>query len=212
MRIRNYFLTGLVILAPIGISLAISYFLFLFIGNLLGQVIQKILPLKELPSVLVSLMGFISLILLITLLGFLTPSFLGRWILGIWEWIILRIPVIKTLYTPAKVLMRNIFTKKSSFGKPVFIPYPREGVYTLVFVTSDAKWTILKEGTPESGAREGISVFLPTNPNPTTGLYTIVPENFIMDPNLSKEWGIKIAISGGVLIPNVRWIPKLGHS
>ena len=212
MRFRKYFLIGLLAITPMGVSLAIAEFLFRKIGNILGQVFERIPYLQELPSYVITLVGFVSFILFITLVGFLTPSFLGRWILGLWEMALVRIPFIKTIYIQARELIQRIFDQRSSFGKPVFIPFPREGIYTLVFVTSDEKWRII--GAPNRVAqtgmpveRKGVSVFLPTNPNPTTGFFTIVPEDLIVDPDLSKEWGIKIAVSGGILVPEERNIP-----
>lgn len=200
MRFRKYFITGLIAIAPVGLSLLFIRFLIVRIGNILGQIFQRIPILSTLPSLVISLLGFIAILFLIYFIGLLTSSFLGRFFLGFWEGVLLRFPVIRSVY----VTFREVFSKllgTEIVGKPVFVPYPREGVKTLVFLTSDEIWTITSK---EGKEKKGISVFLPTNPNPTTGLYVIVPEDEITDPHLSKEWGLKMAASSGIIYPDLK--------
>ncbi|MCH7761733.1 DUF502 domain-containing protein [candidate division TA06 bacterium] len=201
MRFRKYFLTGLIAIAPIGASLFVAWFLIVRVGNILGQIFQKIPTFPTLPSFVTSFLGFIAILLLIYFIGLITSNFFGRWILSRGEWVFTRLPLVKTIYTSAKELAKNLFGERTAFRKAVFIQFPRKGFYTLAFITGEPKWSLTGERE-----KKGINIFVPTCPNPTSGYFIIVPEDEVIHTELSVETALKIIISGGMVVPEKRVI------
>lgn len=212
---RANFLTGLIVLAPIGASLFITWFLIIKVGNILGQIFQLIPTLSRLPSQVISVIGFVAILLLIYIVGLLTTVFIGRWALSLGEGLLLRVPLVKTIYTSAKELVQNLMGERTAFRKVVFIEFPRKGLFTLAFLTGEPRWNLGSEegkGDPIRVAQgtQGVNIFVPTCPNPTSGYFVVVPEEDVIETNLSVEWALKIIISGGMVVPEERVIQTTG--
>lgn len=202
---RANFLTGLVVLTPIAVSLYITWFLIQKVGSLLGQIFSQIPSLSRLPSEVTSVFGFLATLLLIYLVGFFTSGFIGRWALGLGEKILLRVPLVKTLYSAARELVQNLMGEKTAFRKVVFIEFPRKGLFTLAFLTGEPQWTLAEEKE-----KKGLNLFVPTCPNPTSGYFVVVPEDEVISTELSVETALKIIISGGMVVPEERVIRTTG--
>lgn len=198
-RLRTDFLTGLVAILPVVLTIAILWFLVTKVGNLLGAVFQRIPYLDRLPSPVVSLLGFLAIMFLIWVVGVLTRSFLGRWAFGLVERIVTKVPLARSIYTSAQKLSQTIFLDKSAFRKVVLVEYPRKGIYTLAFVTSESKWEM-------AGGKKALNLFVPTTPNPTSGFYLVVPEEDLIPTALTIEEGFKIIVSAGIVLPKTRRI------
>ncbi|MEO0293157.1 MAG: DUF502 domain-containing protein [candidate division WOR-3 bacterium] len=195
-RMKRYFITGLVAILPLGLTLGIIWFLIQKIGGLLGRHFAQIPLFSKLPISISSILGFIVVIIGIYLIGFITSSFIGIWSMKTLDKIMERLPFAKGIYNATKQLVNAIMIDHSAFSKVVIIKYPWENTYTLAFLTSKEPWKI--------GEKEFYNVFLPTSPNPTSGYYLIYPASDIIETDISIQDGFKIIASGGVILPKGR--------
>jgi len=195
-KIKRHFITGLVAILPLGLTVGVIWFLIQKIGGFFGKYFTQISLFRDISKPLSSLLGFIAVIIGIYLIGFITSSFIGRWALNTLDKIMTKLPFVKGLYNATRQLVNAIMIDHSAFSKVVIIKYPWENTYTLAFLTSKDKWKI--------GGKEYFNVFLPTSPNPTSGYYLIYPASQIIETEISIQDGFKIITSGGVILPNMR--------
>jgi len=195
-KIKRHFITGLVAILPLGLTVGVIWFLIQKIGGFFGKYFTQISLFRDISKPLSSLLGFIAVIIGIYLIGFITSSFIGRWALNTLDKIMTKLPFVKGLYNATRQLVNAIMIDHSAFSKVVIIKYPCENTYTLAFLTSKDKWKI--------GGKEYFNVFLPTSPNPTSGYYLIYPASQIIETGISIQDGFKIITSGGVILPNMR--------
>lgn len=196
-RLRNYFFTGLVVAAPIGLTLYITrWFIELVDTWFVPLIPQAYRPDVYMPFDIPGL-GLIIAIILLTLLGAFTANFFGRAVLNFAERLVDRMPVVRSIYGAIKQIFETVMTQSTtSFREVGLIEYPRKGIYTIVFVTSQSKALV--------GARYGldlISVFLPTTPNPTSGFLLYVPREDVRILDMTIEEGAKLIISAGLVEP-----------
>lgn len=196
-RLRTYFLTGIVITAPIGITIYLTYVFIDFVdANVTPLIPARYNPETYLPFGVPGLGLFVAVFVLI-LIGFLTANFLGRSFLHFGERIVSRMPVVRSVYTALKQIMETVLAQSSSsFREVVLIEYPRKGLWAIAFVTSEAKGEVaaLSDNTI-------ISVFLPTTPNPTSGFLLFVPKKDLRFLDMTVEEGVKLVISAGMIWP-----------
>lgn len=179
--LKKHFISGLVFIIPISLSLWILFKIVGILENILGPVLQRFFPNIYAPGV-----GFFSLILLVLLIGFLTDNFLGRKFLTLLERIFETMPVLNRIYIFIKSISNNIAYKKSTIFKEVTkITFP-DGSYTIGFITGKAREDRM------------VNVFIPTVPNISTGFYLIMPEDRIEKLDMSVEDALKIVISIGL--------------
>jgi uncharacterized membrane protein len=200
---KRKFITGLVAILPIGLTLFVLQFLVLRIGGLLKVAFRRIPWLSLLPSPIISIIGFLSILLLIYMIGVITSSYIGNRLLKFAENLISKLPIIRTLYTAVRRFTNAIFIDKSAFKKAILIEYPRRGIYTLAFMTNESSWDIDTIGA-------NISLFVPTTPNPTSGFYLVVPRAEVRETNLTIDEALRTIISGGVILPKHRQTRRLG--
>ena len=206
-RLRRLFLTGLVIILPLLITIWLLRILFGLVHGVSTPFILRILSLLRLPLVddpafatyLAPLIGVSATLVLILMVGALTTNFLGRRILSAFDRMMLRIPLIKGIYGAARQLLDALNRKTDSFQRVVMVEYPRPGVYTIGF-TARENATLRTSG--EQGKMPGFTlVFLPTTPNPTSGWLAAVPDRDVIPLDMSVEDGIKTIVSGGLVLP-----------
>ena len=187
-KIRNNFIAGIVVLIPIGITL----YLTLFLIRISGKIIPKeINPNNYLPFNIPGVEILMALII-ITFIGWLSLSFLGKKFFEILNNILKKIPILRTIYT-AIGQMTESFTKTNNKQKSVvLLEYPRKGVWAVGFATKDNEG-IIKEKIKE----EIINVFVPTTPNPTSGFLLMVPKKDLIYLNVSFEQASKFIVSAG---------------
>ena len=192
-RIRNYFIAGVVVLIPIGITIYLTIFLVSISSKILPKEINPnhYLP-YDIPGV-----EIITAILIITFIGWLSLSFLGKRMLNILNRILKRIPILRTIYS-AIVQMTETFTKNDKGKKNVvLVEYPRKGSWAVGFAT--------KENTGEISNKTGkklINVFVPTTPNPTSGFLLMFPKDEVIFLDLSFEEASKFIVSAGTSNPD----------
>tara|TARA_Y100000590_G_C15638614_1_gene984015 strand:+ start:784 stop:1398 length:615 start_codon:yes stop_codon:yes gene_type:complete len=191
-RIRNYFIAGVVVLIPIGITVYLTLFLVSISSKILPKEIN---PNNYLPYEIPGLEIFISLIL-ITFIGWLSLSFIGKKLLDIFENVLKKIPILRTIYS-AIGQMTDTFTKKNENKKNVvLVEYPRKGSWAVGFATKDNEGEI-----SEKTKKELVNVFVPTTPNPTSGFLLMFPKDEIIYLDLTFEEASKFIVSAGTSNP-----------
>ena len=187
-KIRNNFIAGIVVLIPIGITLYLTLFFVRISGNLIPKEIN---PNNYLPFNIPGLEILVALIF-ITLIGWLSLSFLGKKIFELLNNILKKIPILRTIYT-AIGQMTESFTKTDNKQKSVvLLEYPRKGVWAVGFATKE-NTGIIKEKIKE----DLINVFVPTTPNPTSGFLLMVPKKDLIYLDVSFEQASKFIVSAG---------------
>lgn len=211
-RIRRIFITGLVILLPLVITVTLLYFLFKIINAYITPLVRKLIDLivsgvfgavlRDFEPFLRSLtipIGLLLTLLLVFLLGLLGTNLIGRRVLKAVDRLILRIPLVKSVYGAAQQLMQSIrFSHYAGFSTVVLVEYPRRGLWTMGFMTRD-----YPGGIDRFGEGELVSVFLPTTPNPTSGWLVVTPRSEVRLLDLTIEDGVKFIISGGIVGPRL---------
>ncbi len=199
-KLQNLFIAGLLVLLPISITVFILTFIFQKLDNLLSPAFVKLLILLGLPLVKgqsIPGLGFVATIVIIIFTGLITKNILGRKLFSLGEIIVERIPVARSIYSGAKQIIDAVSKSQlDAFNKVVMVEYPRKGLFSLGFVTCEARGEI-QENTNKSV----VNVFIPTTPNPTSGLLIFVPKDDIMPLSMSVEEGIKLVVSGGIVTP-----------
>ncbi|MEQ9144852.1 MAG: DUF502 domain-containing protein [Parvibaculaceae bacterium] len=198
-RLRTYFLTGLVVAAPIWITIYLTRWFIDFIDEYIVSFFPEAYhPDKYLPFTVPGI-GVVIVLVALTVLGALTANFFGRRILGWGERLVDRMPVVRNIYNALKQIFETVISQSgSSFRDVGLIEYPRRGLYALVFITTKTKGEVLEKATTDE---ELVSVFLPTTPNPTSGFLLFVPKSDITVLDMSVEEAAKLIISAGLVEP-----------
>ena len=191
-RIRNYFIAGMVVLIPIGITVYLTMFMVSISSKILPKEIN---PNHYLPYDIPGVEILIS-IFLITLIGWMSLSFLGKKLLNLFDNILKKIPILRTIY-PAIGQMIETFTKSEKGKKNVvLVEYPRKGSWAVGFATKKNSGEI-----SEKTNKKLINVFVPTTPNPTSGFLLMFPEDEVIYLDLTFEEASKFIVSAGTSNP-----------
>lgn len=189
-KLKGYFITGILVLLPLIITIYILQFLFTFVDGLLAGPLELILGRYYFKGV-----GFVITVVLILLIGMLATNIVGRKLIGLVDTILVRIPLVKGIYTGVKQITDAFsIENRSAFQKVALVEYPHPGTYALGFITS--------RGALESHP-DMVSIFLPTTPNPTSGFLLFLPKESVTPLDISVEDGLKLIISGGVVKPGI---------
>ena len=199
--LKSVFLAGIITILPLGFTVFVIIFLVNLLGNIAGRVLKYIPRLSTFPPYAITIIGFFTLIIVIFFIGMITSSFIGRWLLRLTDRFFSKLPLVRSVYSSARQLTDTLFIDRSALKEVVLIEYPRKGIYTLAFVTNETRWKIEKHGNLNC-----VNVFVPTSPNPTSGFFLIIPEDEIIKTNIPIEWGFKIIVSGGIVLPDDRSI------
>jgi len=197
--IRRYFVAGILFFAPIGVTVWAIASIIVWLDNLLlPRFLKLVLPgIEEPPSV--PLLGMLFTFVVILFLGVIARHLLGGEFQRAWERLLARVPVARSIYGGVKQLAEAIFASSSHssrFRRVVLIEFPRRGIYALAFTTGAAKG-IVQEKTEQ----EMINCFVPTTPNPTSGFYLLVPNDELIEIELSVEDAFKLVMSAGLVSP-----------
>jgi uncharacterized membrane protein len=199
-HLRNYFLTGLLVLLPLAITIKLLFWGFEKTDAILGNFIYHYLNRYFGIEVRITGLGLIALLLLITFTGIFARNYLGKKLIETGERLLNRIPVLSSVYSMTKQLAESLTaaqTKgKGAFRQVVLVEYPRQGLWSPGFLTGEAF-----EEADERLEGDFVSVFVPTVPNPTTGFLILVPKEQVKIMDMSVEDGFKLLISAGVITP-----------
>ena len=194
--LRRAFLTGLLALAPVGLTLWVFWTLFRWIDGWIQPVLHRIPGLEDLlPEGGVTGIGFLTALLIVLAVGIFANNLLGRWLFGRIDGFFARIPWIKPIYGTAKDLSGVVFGGQSkAFREVVLFEYPRKGIVSLGFVTSAPAQPLAEDEAAY------YHVFLPTTPNPTSGFFLMVPRRDAIPLAIPIEDGLKLVVSGGAIL------------
>lgn len=194
-RFRGWFLTGLLVTAPIMLTVYITW---LFIDIIDGWV-TDLMPAIWREAVYTNIpgVGLIIGVIAITIIGAIAAGFFGRWLLKIGENLLNRMPIVGTIYGASKQILETVLASQSdAFRDVVLVQYPRKDLWVIGFVTGGTKGEV---GTaiPE----ETVNVFVPTTPNPTSGFLLFCPKDELQYLDMSVEEAVKLVVSGGIVTP-----------
>jgi|TARA_B100000287_G_C20668272_1_gene792494 uncharacterized membrane protein len=194
-KIKNYFLTGVLVSAPVFITFWIVFSLVELFDKLITPLIPYYInPNYYLPRDVPGL-GLITLVILLVGIGFITASFFGSYIFKKTESVINRIPFIKIFYKTTKQIIETIFKNNSqAFRDVVLLEYPRKGLWVLGFTTGEVKGAVSSKIKGEL-----VNVFVPTTPNPTSGFLLMVPKSQLKYLNTKVDDAVKTIISAGII-------------
>ena len=197
-KLRGYLITGLLIWVPLGITV----FLIKFMVDFMDQTLL-LLPVAYRPETMLGFripgLGIVLTVAVLLLTGLLAANILGRTLVNLWESTLQRIPLVRSVYSAAKSFSEVVLTNNTdSFKQVMLVEYPRKGVYSLCFQTS----TSLGEVQQRTG-EEVVCVFVPTTPNPTSGVMIMVPRKEVIVLDMEVEEAVKMVVSLGVVVP--RW-------
>jgi uncharacterized membrane protein len=205
---RRYFITGLLIWIPIGITLWVLNFIVTTLDLSLSLLPVQWQPLqvfgRNLPG-----MGALLTVLVIVITGVLAANFLGQRLVGLWESLLSRIPIVRTIYSSVKQVSDTLLSPQgNAFRKALLIEYPRRGSWTIGFLTGvPADEVRAQVAAPAPGAPDGpemVSVYVPTTPNPTSGFFLMVRKDETIELDMSVDEALKYVVSMGVVVPSAR--------
>jgi uncharacterized membrane protein len=196
-RLRTYFFAGVLVVAPIGITLYIAWLILDFVDSRITPLIPaRYNPERYLPFDVPGL-GVIIVLIVITAIGATAASFVGRLFVRISERVLARMPVIRGIYGAVKQLVESVFSQKAgAFRQVVLVEWPREGTWTLGFLSTSTAGEIQRR-LPQ----EVVSVMVPTTPNPTSGYLVFVPKEAVVPLEMSVEDAMKMVLSSGIVVP-----------
>jgi len=194
--LKNYFLTGLLVILPVFVTVYVIWFLIRVMDVVLKYIPPKYLPETYLPFQIPGL-GLILVIIIIFAVGLLFRNLAGRSVVHFWENIVDRIPLVRIIYSGVKQLLEAFFIQKNqAFKRVALLEYPRRGTYVIGFITGESKGEVQSKTN-----KNMMNVFVPTTPNPTSGFYILIPEDELIFLNMTVEDAFKLIISGGIFSP-----------
>ncbi|MDC1383006.1 DUF502 domain-containing protein [Candidatus Puniceispirillum sp.] len=193
-RLRGWFFTGLLVTAPVLLTVYITWATIKLIDGQVNRLIPDFASwnLGDIPGA-----GLVVGAALITLIGAVAAGFMGRWIIRLGESILNRMPVVRSIYGATKQILETVIsTQSDAFREVVLVEYPRRNLWVIGFVTGATKGEVarLVPGT-------NVNVFIPTTPNPTSGFLLFCPVKDIVYLNMSVEEAVKLVVSGGIVSP-----------
>jgi uncharacterized membrane protein len=199
-RLRAYFFAGVLVIAPIGITFYLAW----SVVSWVDESVLPFLPAKYNPETYLPFslpgIGLVVLIVFLTAIGAVTAGMIGRMAVGYSERVLNRMPVIRSVYSATKQIFETMLAQKSAaFRDVVLVEFPRPGMWSIGFITGVTQGEI-QELTDE----EVLNVYIPTTPNPTSGYLCFVARSEVYSLSMSVEEGIKMVVSGGLVIPPVR--------
>lgn len=191
-HLQRHLVSGLLLLVPVYVTLAVLYVLFKFLVGWLGPALL-LYGKVDLPGYVIAPLSVLTLVLVVYLTGVLTRRVVGRRLFAAAESRFAQIPLVSVIYSSVKSLT-DLFSKRgsSNFKSLVVVDFPRPGMKCLAFVTGTVK---------EAEGRLLVKIFLPTAPNPTSGFFILLPVSEVFMTSLSVEEGMKMIISGGIISP-----------
>ncbi|MFZ6674628.1 DUF502 domain-containing protein [Undibacterium sp. Rencai35W] len=193
---RKYFITGLLILVPLAITLWVLHAIISTMDQSL-----LLLPVQWRPEALFGFkipgLGTILTLLIIFVTGLLTQNFIGNYVVKIWEALLNRIPIVNSIYSSVKQVSDTLFSSSgNAFRKAVLVQYPRQGSWTIGFLTGVPGGDVVQHLDGDY-----VSIYVPTTPNPTSGFFLMVPKADAIELDMSVDAALKYIVSMGVVAP-----------
>jgi uncharacterized membrane protein len=203
-RLRAYLFAGILVTAPIGITLYLAWSVISWIDRSVLPFLPAVYnPETYLPFSLPGI-GLIVLILFLTIVGAITAGVVGRMVVSYSERVLSRMPVIRSVYSATKQIFETLLAKNTAaFRQVVLVEFPRQGMWSIGFITGKTEGEV-QELTED----EVLNVYIPTTPNPTSGYLCFVARSEIVPLSMTVEEGIKMVVSGGLVMPPDRRSPE----
>ena len=200
-RLRSNFLTGLVLITPI----ILTIYLLWGVINFIDDKVVPWLPNKYNPSTYLGKdipgLGVITFLIFTTIVGMVTKGFFGRQLIKYWQSLVDRTPVFRSVYNALKQIAETVFTKSDqTFKSACLVEYPRKGIWVVAFVSTITKGEIKEKINKD----EILTVFVPTTPNPTSGFLLFIPKKDVIILKMSVENAAKLVISAGLVVPDYK--------
>lgn len=200
VRVRNYFLTGLIICAPIAITAYLTWSFIMWVDGWVKPYVPRLYNPDTYLPFSVPGFGLLAALFFITLVGFLTANIIGRTLVGYGENLLDRMPIVRNIYKVLKQIFQTVLAEQSnSFKTAGLIEYPRKGVWSIVFLATDTKGEVAHRLAAHG--LDTVAVFVPTTPNPTSGYLLFVDRHDIVPLDMSVEDAAKMIISSGLVAP-----------
>ena len=198
-RLRSNFLTGLVLITPI----ILTIYLLWGVINFIDDKVVPWLPNKYNPSTYLGKdipgLGVITFLIFTTIVGMVTKGFFGRQLIKYWQSLVDRTPVFRSIYNALKQIAETVFTKSDqTFKSACLVEYPRRGIWVVAFVSTITRGEIKEKINKD----EILTVFVPTTPNPTSGFLLFIPKKDVIILKMSVENAAKLVISAGLVVPD----------
>ena len=196
-KLRSWFFTGILVLTPAILTVYVVWSFITFIDNLVVPIVPDAYqPSNLLPFSLPGL-GLIIVFIVTTLIGSLATGLFGRTLIKLWENILNRMPVVRSVYSAIKQILETVMaTQSDAFRQAVLVEYPRKGIWAIGFVTGSTKGEV-----GEILDNDIVNVFMPTTPNPTSGFLLFFPKKDLVFLKMSVEDSLKLVVSGGMVVP-----------
>ena len=198
-RLRSNFLTGLVLITPI----ILTIYLLWGVINFIDDKVVPWLPNKYNPSTYLGKdipgLGVMTFLVFTTIVGMVTKGFFGRQLIKYWQSLVDRTPVFRSIYNALKQIAETVFTKSDqTFKSACLVEYPRRGIWVVAFVSTITRGEIKEKINKD----EILTVFVPTTPNPTSGFLLFIPKKDVIILKMSVENAAKLVISAGLVVPD----------
>ncbi len=199
-NIRRRLFAGLLVILPIFVTFYVIKFLLGLIGGILSPLVRKVFLIfgfalrnSSVDEFVVTSVAFVLVFVVLYFIGVFATNFFGKLLIKYFEVILDKMPIIKNIYKSCKQLIELIgLPSRKAFKRVVIVDYPRVGMKVVAFVTGSMK---------NNAGTELTSIFIPTTPNPTSGFLIYLPEEEIIETNMTIEEGMKLIVSGGILVP-----------
>jgi uncharacterized membrane protein len=197
-RIRNYFLTGLIVAGPVAVTLWLVWWFVTWVDNWVRPFIPTAYRPETYLPVDIPGFGLVIAFVALTLLGFLTANLVGSRLVSLGEDVLSRMPIVRPIYRTAKQIFQTLFSGSgSSFRKVGLVEFPAPGMWSLVFLTQSPSVEI----SARLPATEHVSAFMPCTPNPTTGFFFYVPRRDVVELDVTVEQAMQLLMSAGIIQP-----------
>jgi uncharacterized membrane protein len=194
---KRYFITGLLIWVPLGMTAWVLKFLIDTMDQSLLLLPDSLQP-ERLLGMNIPGIGTVLTLLVVFITGLLTANIIGQKLVSFWEGVLWRIPVVKSIYWGIKQVSDTLFSSQGvAFRKALLVQYPREGSWTIAFMTGQPGGDVINHLKGEY-----ISVYVPTTPNPTSGFFLMMPKSDVIELDMNVDTALKYIISMGVVSPN----------
>lgn len=192
-EIRTTFVRGAAVIIPVALTVWFFQALLNVIDGILSPVFEALLG-QQVPG-----LGFVSMVVLVLLVGLLSRNLFGRVFFNFFEKMLRSIPFVRGVYGAIKDLVSafSLGEKGKTFREVVLVPYPRQGLYTIAFVTNEMTYV-----SADNVQTELLNIYIPNPPNPTSGILILVPRKDAIHLNLTIEQGLKLVLSGGIVTPD----------
>jgi len=209
-RIRSSFLTGLVVIAPVAMTIWLIWTAIGWIDGVVLPLVPGDFQTEQYIGINLRGVGLIIFLIFTVIVGWIAKGLIGRSLIGFAEGLVVRMPVVRSIYSGVKQIAETVFAQSErSFEKACLIQYPRKGIWAIGFISTEAKGEVANRANEKSGL---LSVFVPTTPNPTSGFLLFFPREDVIELDMSVEDAAKLVISAGLVYPNMEADAKIAKS